>query len=557
MSDLGFGNMNTTLNSNNGGDEEKQKTKRLLIIIVAVMFILGIVAVVLLVLISKGEKPKLAMNIDGGYVSSTEVYYEYDNQTEAWYFSVKGLADKLGYTYNRGGIGQSDESDSNCTIINPNGFEKVVLESNKKEIVKYYISKERTVPSQHFNIEHLIKYDTNSKKILADETAIERAFNCDISYDETTLKLSIKTLEGTLIRAYSEDEPTAANNTKDYASDEIRFQNNKALLRNVLVVRDFNTGLYGLKRYENGAYTDVLSTKYRNFQFIEGINKFIVQAEDGRWGIISDRGEVDVDLVYTYLFCIDIKQGLYVAGTNTGKQCVVSGASFQSTKKSKIIVPADYENIGVKGNNFNDDMLDSEYILCNALIPVQKNGKWGFYSLDGTRVVDPIYDGVGCPTAQGPVTGGRANIRGCVIIPDINAIVVQENREIPDERGNMRMINFYGLINYKGEMKLPSDKITAIFSSTENNERTYFCGNDEQQVDVIRFWREHNLGEINYSEKENQTVNSVTNNVNTVDQQNTIDQQNTVEQNTVNSTNDTNTAQPQSIMNQAVPVIQN
>jgi hypothetical protein len=225
---------------------------------------------------------------------------------------------------------------------------------------------------------------------------------------------------------------------------------------------------------------------------------------------------------------------------------VVSGASFQSTKKSKIIVPADYENIGVKGNNFNDDMLDSEYILCNALIPVQKNGKWGFYSLDGTRVVDPIYDGVGCPTAQGPVTGGRANIRGCVVIPDINAIVVQENREIPDERGNKTMINFYGLINYKGEMKLPSDKITAIFSSTENNERTYFCGNDEQQVDVIRFWREHNLGEINYSEKENQTVNSVTNNVNTVDQQNTV-----------NSTNDTNTAQPQSIMNQAVPVIQN
>ena len=133
----------------------------------------------------------------------------------------------------------------------------------------------------------------------------------------------------------------------------------------------------------------------------------------------------------------------------------------------------------------------------------------------------------------------------------INAIVVQENREIPDERGNMRMINFYGLINYKGEMKLPSDKITAIFSSTENNERTYFCGNDEQQVDVIRFWREHNLGEINYSEKENQTVNSVTNNVNTVDQQNTV------EKNIVNSTNDTNTAQPQSIMNQAVPVIQN
>ena len=28
MSDLGFGNMNTTLNSNNSGDEEKQKTKR-------------------------------------------------------------------------------------------------------------------------------------------------------------------------------------------------------------------------------------------------------------------------------------------------------------------------------------------------------------------------------------------------------------------------------------------------------------------------------------------------------------------------------------------------
>ena len=28
MSDLGFGNVNTTLSGNNGGDDEKQKTKK-------------------------------------------------------------------------------------------------------------------------------------------------------------------------------------------------------------------------------------------------------------------------------------------------------------------------------------------------------------------------------------------------------------------------------------------------------------------------------------------------------------------------------------------------
>ena len=551
MSDLGFGNMNTTLNGSNGGDEEKQKTKRILIIIVAVMFILAIVAVALLVLISKGEKPKLSMNIDGAVVSPTEVFYEYDSQTEAWYFSVKDLADRLTYTYNKGGIGVSDESDANCTIVNPNKFEKVLFESNKKEIVKYYISKDSLVPSQHFNIEHLIKFDTNSKKILADESAIEKEFNCDISYNAETLTLSIQTLEGTLIRAYSESNGAAANNFKDYASDEIRFQNNKALLRDVVVVRDMNTGLYGLERYENGSFVGVRSTKYKSFQFIEGINKFIVQGENGKYGIISDRGEVDVDLSYTYLFCIDIRKGLYVAGTDSGKQCIVSGASFQTTNRTKIIVPADYEKIGVSNNNFNDDRLDSEYILCNSLIPVQKNGKWGFYSLDGTRIVDPIYDGIGCPFPQGPVTGGRANIRGCIVIPDINAIVVQVNKEIPDERGNMKLTYFYGLIDYKAEMKIQPDKITAIFSSTENNERTYWCGNDAQQIDVIQYWRMNNLGDINYSEIENPTVNSVTNSVNTVDQQNTVDT------NTVNSTNDTNTAHPQCLMKQAVPVIQN
>ena len=68
MSDLGFGNVSSSLNSGGSIDEEKQKTKKLLIMIVAAMFILGIVAVVLLVLISKGEKPKLSMNIDGAYV---------------------------------------------------------------------------------------------------------------------------------------------------------------------------------------------------------------------------------------------------------------------------------------------------------------------------------------------------------------------------------------------------------------------------------------------------------------------------------------------------------
>ena len=115
----------------------------------------------------------------------------------------------------------------------------------------------------------------------------------------------------------------------------------------------------------------------------------------------------------------------------------------------------------------------------------------------------------------------------------------------------MKLTYFYGLIDYKAEMKIQPDKITAIFSSTENNKRTYWCGNDAQQIDVIQYWRMNNLGDINYSEIENPTVNSVTNSVNTVDQQNTVDT------NIVNSTNDTNTAQPQSLMNQAVPVIQN
>ena len=545
--DLGFGNLNATLNGNND-DEEKQKTKKILVMIFAAMFVLAIIVVVLLVLISKGEKPKLSLNIDGNPMTTSQVFYEYDSNSGAWFFSVKDLAAALNYTYNRGGIDITDESESNCTIVNPNKFEKVLFESNKQELVKYYTYPNALVSNQHFDIKYMIRYDTVNKRILADESAIERAFNCDISYDETTLKLSISTLEGTAIRAFSEMNPNAITSTKDAFSDVVTFQNNKALLRNIIIVKDPNTGLYGIEKYnsETNSFDSIISTKYKYFQFIEGLNKFIAQGENDKYGILSENGEVDVDLSYTYLFCIDIRSGLYMAGTTSGKQCVVAGASSQTSHTGKIIVPADYDRIGISGNNFNDDKLEGEYILCGSLIPVQKNGKWGFYSIDGTRVVDPIYDGVGCPTPQGAVTGGRANIRGCVVIPDIKAIVIQENKTIV-EGNNTRVTAYYGLVNYKGELKVKTDAI-AIYSSTENGVRTYYYGDDHEQTDIIRFWKEQSLGDTIYTTTNDENTTFVNTSLNQTETVDNIQSQNN---GTVISTNETTGT------NQIVPIVQN
>lgn len=547
-SDLGFGNLNATLNGNKE-DEEKQKTKRIIAIIFAIMFVLAIIAVVLLVLISKGEKPKLSLNIDGNPMTSGQVFYEYDSNAGTWFFSVKDLANVLNYTYNRGGIDVTDESESNCTIVNPNKFEKVLFESNKQELVKYYTYPNALVSNQHFDIKYMIRYDTVNKRILADESAIERAFNCDVSYDENTLKLSIVTLDGTVIRAFSDMNKNAVTSAKDAFSDVVTFQNNKALLRNIVIVKDPNTGLYGIEKYnaETNSFDSIISTKYKYFQFIEGLNKFIAQGENDKYGILSETGEVDVDLSYTYLFCIDIRSGLYMAGTTSGKQCVVAGASSQTTHTGKIIVPADYDRIGISGNNFNDDRLEGEYILCGSLIPVQKNGKWGFYSIDGTRVVDPIYDGVGCPTPQGGVTGGRANIRGCVVIPEIRAIVIQENKTIV-EGNNTRVTAYYGLINYKGELKVQTNA-TAIFSSTENGVRTYYYGNEQEQTDIIRFWKEQNLGDTIYTTTKDENTTFVNTSLN---QTETVDNTQ-VQNNTDISTNET-TGTP---TNQIVPIVQN
>ena len=541
MSDLGFGNVNTTLSGNNGGDDEKQKTKKYLIMIFATMVILAIVVVVLLVLISKGEKPKLSLNIDGKVIKSG-IYYEYDKEAGSWFFSVKDLAETLTYTYNRGGIEITDESEANCTIVNPNKLEKVIFESNKQELVKYYTYSDAIVDNQHFDIKNSIRFDATNKRIMADQSAIERAFNCLVSYNETTLKLTIQTLEGSIIRSFNEAEKTAANNTREYASDAIRFQNNKALLRGLIIVKDPVTGLYGINKYNETTkgFNPVVSTKYKSFKFIEGLNKFIAQGENSKYGILAETGEVDVDLAYTYLDCIDIKNGLYVAGADNGKKCVVSGANAQTGYKSKIIIPADYDKIGLTGNGFKDDKMESDYILCKSLIPVQQNGKWGFYSLDGTKVIDPIYDGVGCSAPQGQVTGGRANIRGCVVIPEISAIVVQEKKEIQDSRGNKRVTPFYGLINYKGELKVTT-KATAIFSSTENNIRTYYYGNDQEQINVVSYWRENNLGDSIYSTtRDTGLVNSSTNEVTTVDQNQTVVENTATQANEiVNSTNET------------------
>ena len=117
--------------------------------------------------------------------------------------------------------------------------------------------------------------------------------------------------------------------------------------------------------------------------------------------------------------------------------------------------------------------MDNGYILLDEIIPVKnENDLWGFFNIQGEKIVDFKYTGVGCQST--PVNNSYPTL----VIPSYKIIVVQANE-------------YYNLINIQGEELVPENIVDSIYLRTNTatgQNQFYMTSNDGTRVANIEEW---------------------------------------------------------------------
>ena len=489
-------------------ENNQKKLKASLIVVVVLIILLICVAIFLYFYMQKELKNQLKVEIDGisnANLSKTDSNAFLINDGKV-YTSISDIAKEIGYTYYPGEYKEYTESKNSCYVTNSN--ELVDFTANSNKIRKYPLLSQSE--PQDFEIDEPVS--ERGANLYLSEAGLERAFNIKINYNQNENKITIMTLA--YITSKYESAFSNVVITKSGFSKDVIFNDEKALLSNLVIVRDNSSGnnLYGVSLYKDDQLTSIISPRYSSIEYIEGLEDFIVKTDDNKFGIIGKDGITKVKPSYDAISEIDKNYELYLV-TSNGKQGVVN-------QNGKIIVYQDYEQIGLD-KNIDDNNVKNRYLLLGNCIPVKANNKWGLIDKDGNQLTPLEYDTIGCSTIKN--SNSSSNSVGVVLIPDMDGIVVGNTSEI----GNAQ-ITKYGIVNSKGKL-IVGITADSAFAVTLENVTKYYLSINNQNIDIVEYWRKYTTG----SDNSTQDQNTVQNNSNLTTQNNGVAQGEIINQNTV------------------------
>lgn len=444
-------------------EEKKNKFRNSLIIIGVLIVILAIIAIVVYTYSQKLAKDSFKVYIDTVRVSKIENYNVFEIRDDKVYVSIRDIAPNIGYRVYNGGYKQYSEDLTKCYVTNSK--ELVNFESGEKSIRKY--PQIGDSESQQFELDEEIF--TKGNNLYISTEGLARAFNLSVTYTKATNTIEILTLP--YISTLYEARIAKASLSRSKLSDHIVFSNQKAILRNLLVVQDPATKLFGVANTSQNTLTDVITARYTSIQFIEGIDDFIVRSEDGKYGIISNDGITKINPQYDRIIEIDKDVGLYLVESN-GKQGVVN-------QNGKIIIYQDYDRLGLDGQ-IADVNVTNRYLLYGNCIPVRRNGLWGLIDKDGNQILPIDYNGIGCSVAR-----NQNNTNGIVLIPDMQGIVIEKDQRVGNE-----VVRKYGIISATGA-NLINIVADSAYATTIANKTTYYVSVQNEEIDIVNFWLEN------------------------------------------------------------------
>lgn len=523
-------------NKANDFEKEKQSNKKILVIAVTLIVILAIAATSIYFYTANARKKLLKVYINAvnwsRYGDTTVVDKKrlagnsVIKEGNKYYFAIKDFAEVAGFNFYRGD--RTTEEETKAYI--ENNSERVTFVSGSKEIRKYYLTssyssgKNSNLTSQVFNIDDTILFKNG--KLYISENGIGRAFNVLFKYNQSSNNIQIYTLEYfySLMSGQIKDLFKVNSNTNN--ESKVVIDNKKALLYNYVINYDEATGLYGMALLSDPTKL-IISKKYKQIDYVEGSDDFIVTTVDGKVGILGKDSLAKVDPKYDSIENIDLNAGLYLVKLYE-KYGVV-------TQMGKIVVSVDYDQIGLD-SNIDDKNLTSRYLLYDNCIPVKLLGKWGFYDKNGNKIVDTEYDSIGCYRVQ----NADGNAQPLVIIPDLNGIVLGKKFESANKSSSQIL---YGIVDKTGQMIINLGA-ESIYKVVFNNNTSYYYYTSGQSIDIVKAWREEmkkrELGEAGTVTNNTSTQGQVTNQTN----DNGLNQVTTQNANTaVPQSNDQNNAQ--------------
>lgn len=481
------------IKNNKNPVNENQKSKRVLAIFVTLMIILMIVVAILYAYTTNIKKKLLKVYIDGSSwfmsgndtkvavkrLSSNSIIKEGGKN----YFGVQDFAELAGFRFYRGDRTTEDESKAYIE----NDAERVTFVSGSKEIRKYsllssYVTGKNTgLTSQVFNIGDSILFKNG--KLYISEDGFGRAFNLLFKYDSSNNIIRIYTLEYFYSQTAAKVKDIFKADSYSDGKSKVLVDNKKALLYNYVIDYDEATGLYGMALLSNPSKL-VISKKYKQIDYVEGSDDFIVTTEDGKVGILGKDSVAKVAPKYESIENIDLNSGLYLVKLD-GKYGVV-------TQMGKNIVTTDYDQVGLD-LNIDDKNLTSRYLIYDNCIPVKRAGKWGMFDRNGNKILDLVYDFIGCPTVQ----VADANAQPVVVIPDINGIVIGQRISVGNDLSNSR--NVFGVVDKTGQ-PMVNMTATSFYKVTFEGVTKYYYYADNLNIDIVDAWRKAQ------KEKENAAV---------------------------------------------------
>ncbi len=421
-------------------EEKKKKTLTTVILIAIILIVLIIIGIVSYLAYIQKSKLRITLD-DQPYDALKDLLLIEEDGTI--YLPVKEISKYFGYESYNGEYSDKSEDPSKCYVQSEKEVVNVSLGSNK--IYKLDL----TSGSTNYKYEYTKKpIKSNNGVLYATAEAAEKIFNMSFEYDQERNRIGIYTVPY-LTEFYS-------SKVLDYGYTGIstQFVNQKAILNNILVVRN-DKGKVGVI---DASGTTILEAKYDDITYLPDAGDFLVKSNN-QVGILTKSKTTKVQIMYDNIELMDSDTALYVVRKDN-KYGVID---FQGNIKVYI----EYDEIGIDISKFTQNNIKNNYLLADNLIPVKKDGYWGFFNKNGTQAVEFKYDSIGY------IASNNRNALNLLIIPDYNVIVACKDKK-------------YTLVNSSGQ-ELFATVADDIYMTIEGGEKHYYISVNDERMDAIEF----------------------------------------------------------------------
>ena len=475
--------------------ENKTKKTIKIVVICIVIVLIAIIGIVAYMVYLDSTQLKVVINGQQNADVKNLLITESDGTI---YVPVRAISSYLGYNCYNGEYNNKSESTSKSYVECEGEVANLTLNSNK--IYKLNLQNQDDGYTYVYMDKPVI---ARNGELYITTDGMQKVFNTTFQYDTQRNIISIYT------SAFLVEQYNVSVLDFGYTQLSENFENNKAVVRNMLVVTDDQN--YGVINATDG--TEILECKYDDIIYQESTGDFIVSS-NGKYGIMGADKKTKVDINYDDIKLMDYDAGLYLVERDNKYGVIDLNGNTK--------IYAENDEIGIDISQFAENDLKTGYILVDNLIPVKKGEKWGLFDKNGNQVVEFEYDSFGY------IANDNREAVNLLVIPSYNVIVA-----CIDDR--------YTLLNSSGKQPFGAF-VDDIYMTINGGEKSYKMIANDREYDVEEYLDRLGVRSTSNSESSNSTSSNTTNTTrtNTTTNNETNDDTNDTNGTTDNTTNEEN-----------------